>query len=272
MKIAQESKHSVYLDVENLSVSYGSTKVLQKLNLKVAPGTIAAVMGPSGIGKTTLLKTISGLIPFNSGRIIVNGTDVSSLSKKDLHSHRINTGYMFQHGALFTHMSVFDNVAFPLLENTNLPASMIADLVTLKLNVVGLRGAKDLMPAELSGGMARRVALARASALDPALMLYDEPFTGQDPISVAVLVELIAKMRDALNLTSVIVSHDLSAVAKIADSIHIISEGSIIANGSVDEIFSSQNPLVKQFIKGFSDGDIPFHYPAPKTLIEEVTE
>ena len=229
-------------------------------------------MGPSGIGKTTLLKTISSLIPFNSGQIIVNGADISALSNKELHNQRINTGYMFQDGALFTHMSVFDNVAFPIRENTNLPESMIKDLVMLKLNVVGLLGAKDLMPAELSGGMARRVALARASVLDPALMLYDEPFTGQDPISVAVLVELIVKMRDALNLTSVIVSHDLNAVAKIADSIHIISKGSIIASGSVAEIFASKNPLVNQFILGLADGDIPFHYPAKKTLIEELAE
>ena len=272
MKIAQESNSRLCLDITDLSVSYGKKKILQKLNLKVPRGTIAAVMGPSGIGKTTLLKTISALIPFDSGSIVANGVDVTTLAGKDLQKHRINTGFMFQHGALFTHMSVFDNVAFPLRENTNLPESMIKDLVLLKLHAVGLRGAKGLMPSELSGGMARRVALARATALDPTLMLYDEPFTGQDPISVAVLVELIAKMRDALNLTSVIVSHDVSAVAKVADSVHIVSEGSVIATGSVDEIFSSDNPLVKQFIKGLSDGDIPFHCPAEKTLVEEVSE
>lgn len=270
MKIAQESNSNFCLDITDLSVSYGKKKILQKINLKVPRGTIAAVMGPSGIGKTTLLKTISALIPFDSGSIIANGVDVTTLAGKDLQKYRTNTGFMFQHGALFTHMSVFDNVAFPLRENTNLPESMIKDLVLLKLHAVGLRGAKGLMPAELSGGMARRVALARAIALDPTLMLYDEPFTGQDPISVAVLVELIAKMRDALNLTSVIVSHDVSAVAKVADSVHIVSEGRVIATGSVDEIFSSNNPLVKQFINGFSDGDIPFHCPAEKTLSQEI--
>lgn len=270
MKITQESK--LCLDVKDLCLSYNGRSILNKLNLKVPKGTIAAIMGPSGIGKTTLMKTISGMIPFDSGSVEVNGVDVSTLRSKALYQHRIDTGFMFQHGALFTHMSVFDNVAFPLRENTNLSADMIKDIVMLKLDAVGLRGAKDLMPAELSGGMARRVALARATAIDPELMLYDEPFTGQDPISVAVLVELIAKMRDALNLTSVIVSHDISAVAKVADVVHIVSKGSVIMTGSVKEVFASKNPLVKQFINGLSDGDIPFHYPAERTLLEELGE
>ena len=261
---------SALLELDKVSVSYGARTVLDNVTFTVPKGKIVAIMGPSGIGKTTLLSTISCLRKPDSGRVLFNGVDLHSLQHKVLFKMRARLGYMFQHGALFGQMSVFDNVAFPLRENTALPASMIRDIVLMKLEVVGLRGVAHLMPASLSGGMARRVAMARALALDPDLMLYDEPFTGQDPISVGVLTSLIKKMRDTLGLSAVIVSHDSSAVAKVADIVHIISGGTFVATGTVDEIFSSDQTMVKQFVSGMPDGPIPFHYPAKTSLTEDL--
>ena len=264
----QEDK--TLLRVEKITFLRGNQCILDNFSLDVKQGSIVAVMGPSGIGKTTLLSLINAIERPKSGKVIFNGVDVHSQTKKKLYSLRKRIGYMFQHGALFTHLSVFDNIAFPLRENTNLPEHIIRDLVLLKLEAVGLRGVTAKMPHELSGGMARRVALARATALDPELMLYDEPFTGQDPISTAVLTRSILKMRDILDLTSIVVSHDIGAVRAIADEIVIIGRGKIIARGSVDDIYGSDIAEVKQFIQGLADGPIPFNYPTKKSLSEDL--
>ena len=233
-------------------------------------GSIVGVMGPSGIGKTTLLNILNGLQKPDSGSVTYKNLEVTTLTKKQIYKLRANIGHMFQHGALFTHLNIFDNVAFPLRENTSLPDHMIRDIVLLKLEAVGLRGTAQMMPNQLSGGMARRVALARSIALDPELMLYDEPFTGQDPISTAILTKLILKMRNVLNLTSIVVSHDLNAVKDIADEVIILGRGEIIAKGSVAEIYSSKNAEVSQFIKGLPDGPIPFNYPNKHSLAQEI--
>lgn len=261
---------SLYLSIENVTVKKHNRVILKDFNLSVEQGSITAIMGPSGIGKTTTISLVNGLCKPCSGRVMIQGVDINKLSRRQLYEKRINIGYMFQHGALFNHLSVFDNVAFPLLENTQLPAVMIRDLVLLRLEAVGLRGAIDLMPEQLSGGMARRVALARATILDPELMLYDEPFTGQDPISTGVLTDLVLQMKKNLNLTSVVVSHDVAAVAKIADVVHIIADGRVIASGSVKEIFSSKVAAVQQFINGLSGDSVQFHMPTQFSLAQEL--
>jgi phospholipid/cholesterol/gamma-HCH transport system ATP-binding protein len=272
-KIAGKNKldsNSPILEVKNISFKRGKHQILKNFSLALKPRSIVAIMGPSGIGKTTLLSLINAIEKPDSGNVLFQGTDMHSLSQQELYTMRKKIGYMFQHGALFTHLNVFDNVAFPLRENTDLPEHMIKDLVLLKLEAVGLRGTARKMPHELSGGMARRVALARSTALDPSLMLYDEPFTGQDPISTAVLTKSIVKMRDILNLTSVVVSHDIGAVKSIADEVIIIGRGEIIAQGSVVDIESSSNEDVMQFMQGLSDGPIPFNYPTKKSLAEDL--
>jgi phospholipid/cholesterol/gamma-HCH transport system ATP-binding protein len=223
---------------------------------------VTAIMGPSGSRKTTLLKLIGGQLRPDAGTIEVDGEDIHRLSTTALYKLRMRMGMMFQSGALLTDINVFDNVAYPLREHTGLPESMIRKLVLLKLEAVGLRGARGLMPSELSGGMARRVAMARAIALDPMMIMYDEPFTGQDPISMGVLVELIRHLNDASSLSSIVVSHDVQETAEIADLIYIISGGKVIESGSAQMMLESKSEWSQQFMHGLADGPVPFHYPA----------
>ncbi len=219
-------------------------------------------MGPSGTGKTTLLKLIGGQLQPARGRILVDGENIHELPRRDLYRLRKRMGMLFQTGALLTDLNVFENVAFPLREHTELPERMIHDLVLMKLEAVGLRGARDLMPAELSGGMARRVALARAIALDPMLIMYDEPFTGQDPITMGTIVSLIKKMNNALDLTSIVVSHDVAETASISDFIYLISDGKVVEAGTPEELGRASSEWAQQFLEGLPDGPVPFHYPA----------
>lgn len=250
------------VEVKNLTFKRGERVIYDNLNLQVQKGKITVIMGPSGIGKTTLLRLIGGQILPESGEILFDGQDVCQANNKTLYQLRQRMGMLFQSGALFTDLSTFDNVAFPIREHTNLPEELIRKLVLMKLEAVGLRGAAQLMPSELSGGMARRAALARAIALDPDLIMYDEPFTGQDPISMGVIVELIKKLNQALNLTSIVVSHDVNEVLSIADYAYIIANKRIIAEGTPESLLASQDPQVIQFLSGTADGPVQFHYPA----------
>lgn len=248
--------------VENLHFNRGKRVIFDGVNCSFQRGKITAIMGPSGTGKTTLLRLIGAQLAPQAGKIYINGTDVHSLSRKALYDVRQKIGMLFQNGALFTNLNVYENVAFPIREHTKLPESMIRDLVLMKLQAVGLRGAANLMPSQLSGGMGRRVALARAIALDPELMMYDEPFTGQDPISLGVLTKLIKELNDALGLTSIIVSHNVVETASIADYVYVISDGKIIGEGTPRKLLEDKTPAVRQFIHGLPDGVVPFHYPA----------
>ena len=248
--------------VKNLSFSRGSRKIFDNVNLDIQRSKITAIMGPSGTGKTTLLKLIGGQLKPDAGQIHVDSQNVHSLKTAELYSLRKRMGMMFQSGALLTDMNVFDNVAFPLREHTRLPEAMIRSLVLMKLQAVGLRGARELMPNELSGGMARRVAMARAIALDPLMIMYDEPFTGQDPISMGVLVHLIKALNATLGLTSIIVSHDVLETAGIADYIYVLSEGKIVGEGTPEQLQNSDSEWVQQFMNGKADGPVHFHYPA----------
>ncbi len=250
------------VSVQNLSFSRGNKKIFDDISLEFERGKITAIMGPSGTGKTTLLKLIGGQLFPAQGTIIVDGNNVHRLRRADLYNLRKRMGMLFQSGALLTDMNVFDNVAFPLREHTHLPESMIRTLVLMKLQAVGLRGARNLMPNELSGGMARRIALARAIALDPMMIMYDEPFTGQDPISKGALVHLIKSLNTILGLTSIIVSHDVQETAAIADYIYVIAEGKIVGQGTPKEIEQSESDWVQQFMTGAADGPAHFHYPA----------
>lgn len=252
--------------VHNLSFSRGSRKIFDGIDLEIQRGKITAIMGPSGTGKTTLLKLIGGQLMPDHGSIHVDGQNVHRLKSQELFNLRKRMGMLFQSGALLTDMDVFDNVAFPLREHTRLPESMIRTLVLMKLHAVGLRGARKLMPNELSGGMARRVALARAIALDPMMIMYDEPFTGQDPISMGALVHLIKSLNTAQGLTSVIVSHDVQETAAIADYIYVLAEGKIVGHGTPQQLADSDSQWVQQFMNGNADGPVPFHYPAPDYL------
>jgi phospholipid/cholesterol/gamma-HCH transport system ATP-binding protein len=252
--------------VEDLHFSHGDTVIFSGVNLRLRRGKITAVLGPSGTGKTTLLRLLGGQLEPDRGKIQVFGEEVAGLERKALFQLRKRMGMLFQSGALFTDMSVYENVAFPLRVHTDLPESMLRDLVLIKLEAVGLRGARNLMPAELSGGMTRRVALARAIALDPELLMYDEPFVGQDPISMAVLVQLIQRLNQALGLTSVIVSHDITETLSIADYAYILSGGQVIAEGTPAELEATEQAEVRQFVAGLPDGPVPFHYPAPDYL------
>lgn len=250
------------VQITKLSFCRGEHRVFDNVDLVVKRGLITAVMGPSGSGKTTLLRLIGAQLSPNSGEILVNGININQLGHKDLLAMRRKMGLLFQSGALFTHLSVFENVAFPLREHTRLDEAMLREIVLMKLEAVGLRGAAHLMPAELSGGMARRVALARALAFDPELMMYDEPFTGQDPISMGVLVRLIKRLNELLHTTTIIVSHDVAETCSIADYVYLIGGGRLIGEGTPEELLCSTQPEVKQFMQGAPDGVVPFHYPA----------
>ena len=260
-----------WVDIKNLSFTRADRIIFDDINMSVKQGKITAIMGPSGSGKTTLLRLIGAQLTPDNGEILVNKQNIHHLSRKALYEARRNMGLLFQSSALFTHLSVFDNVAFPLREHTGLNYSMLRDIVLMKLEAVGLRGAAGLMPEQLSGGMARRVALARTIALDPMLMMYDEPFTGQDPISMGVLVRLIKRLNELLHTTTIIVSHDVEETCSIADYIYLISNGKIIGEGTPLELMHSSAPKVKQFMHGEADGAVPFHYPA-KPYMEELLD
>lgn len=242
--------------------------IFDSLSMEVPRGQVTALMGPSGTGKTTLLRIIGGQVKPDSGQVIVNGHDVCKLNRTELFEIRKDIGMLFQASALFTDLNVFENVAFPIREHTHLAEDTIRDLVLMKLNAVGLRGARDLMPNQLSGGMARRVALARAIALDPSLLMYDEPFTGQDPITMGVVLSLIDKLNSALEATSLVVSHDIHETTIIADTMYILSGGKIVGRGSPEELRREGSDWVQQFMSGSPEGPVPFHYPADNLLYD----
>lgn len=253
---------SPLVELQNVTFSRGNRIIYDDISMKFPKGKVTAIMGPSGIGKTTLLRLIGGQLIPDSGNILVAGENIPTLSRSQLYKAREKMSMLFQSGALFTEMSVFDNIAFPIREHTKLPEDIIRTMVLMKLESVGLRGARDLMPSELSGGMARRAALARAIALDPELIMYDEPFVGQDPISMGVLVRLIRSLNNSLNLTSIVVSHDVTEVMSIADYIYIIADKRVIGHGTKEQLLESESELVQQFLKGESDGPVPFHFNA----------
>ena len=260
------------IEVRDLSFARADRLIFDKLNIKIRHGSVTAIMGPSGCGKTTLLRLIGGQLQPSHGDVVVFGEDLSSLGRDQLTSLRSRMGVLFQSGALFTDLDVFENVAFPLREQSSLAADELSDQVLLQLEAVGLRGARHLMPAELSGGMARRVALARAIAMGPELILYDEPFAGQDPIAMAVLQRLIRKLNDQLQLTSVLVSHDVAEACAIADEVILLGRGNLLAQGTPQELLNSPDPMVRQFMHGQADGAIPFHFPAAALMTELRTE
>ena len=256
------------ITISDLTFSHGDRLLYDRINLTIPRGKVTAVMGPSGIGKTTLLRLIGGQLKPESGHILFDGEDVPTLSRSRLYEVRKRMSMLFQSGALFTGMTVFDNVAFPLREHSGLPEELIRTIVMMKLQAVGLRGAAKLMPSELSGGMARRAALARSIALDPDLIMYDEPFVGQDPITMAVLVKLISQLNKTLGITSVIVSHDVPEVMSIADYVYLIANRKVVAQGTPEQLRQEANPEVVQFVHGLPDGPVPFHYPANDYLQE----
>ena len=250
------------VQIRELHFSRDSLKIFDGISLDIHAGQITAFMGPSGTGKTTLLKIIGGQLRPEKGYVQVFGKDVHHVDQNELYDLRKRMGMLFQSGALLTDLNVFENVAFPLREHTRLPEQIIRDLVLIKLEAVGLRGARHLMPSQLSGGMARRVALARAIVLDPSMIMYDEPFTGLDPITKGTIVTLIKELNETLGLTSVIVSHDVLETMSIADYIYVISEGQVVESGTPETLGSSSSHWVQQFLQGLPDGPVPFHYPA----------
>ena len=262
------------VELKEVCFGYGARRILDGVSLSIPKGKVTALMGASGGGKTTVLRLIGGQYRAQSGQLLLAGPqgstqapqDVGTLDQDALFAARRRMGMLFQFGALFTDLSVFDNVAFPLREHTDLNESMIRDIVLMKLQAVGLRGARDLMPSEVSGGMARRIALARAMALDPQLVMYDEPFAGLDPISLGTAARLIRQLNDTLGLTSVIVSHDLDETFHIADQVIILANGKIAAQGTPDEVRSSTDPLVHQFVSAAPEGPVLFHYPGPTVM------
>jgi len=264
VKNAMDVRQNNAVEIKNLTFSWmNHTRIIfNDISLNAPQGKITAIMGPSGSGKTTLLKIIGGQLPVLHGTVKFYGKDMPTLSRDELYQARRQIGMLFQSGALFSEMSVFDNVAFPLREHTDLPENMIRDLVLMKLEAVGLRGARDLMPSELSGGMRRRAALARTIALDPSLIMYDEPFAGQDPITMGMLAKLIKLLNDALNLTSIVVSHDVPETLAIADYIYLIADKKIVGEGTPQQMKETSSEWVKQFVHALPDGPVPFHYPA----------
>lgn len=255
-----------FIDIRNVAFSYDQRPILKDINLAIPRGKLVAIMGGSGCGKTTLLRLLSGQQKPQQGEVIVNGRHVEKMDHKELFHFRKSMGMLFQFGALFTDLSVFDNIAFPLRENTTLPESIIRDLVLMKLAAVGLRGTQDMKTSELSGGMARRVALARAIALDPALMLYDEPFTGLDPISLGVIAQLIKKLNNALGTTAIMVTHDIHYSLELADYVYFMARGAIIASGTPQEVLDSKDPWVYQFVHGAADGPVQYAFPATTSV------
>jgi phospholipid/cholesterol/gamma-HCH transport system ATP-binding protein len=250
------------VELKGLSFKRGTRSIFNNVDIRIPRGKVTGIMGPSGCGKTTLLRLMGAQLRPSSGEVWVNGQNLPKLSRSDLFDARKQMGVLFQSGALFTDLDVFENVAFPLRVHTQLPDEMIRDIVLLKLQAVGLRGAIDLMPDELSGGMKRRVALARAIALDPQILMYDEPFVGQDPIAMGVLVRLIRLLNDALGITSIVVSHDLAETASIADYLYVVGDEQVLGQGTPKELMNSDNPRIRQFMTGEPDGPVPFHFPA----------
>ncbi|MGG2395898.1 ATP-binding cassette domain-containing protein [Pseudomonas sp. SH1-B] len=257
------AEHEYAIELQGVSFSRGARAIFDSVDIRIPRGKVTGIMGPSGCGKTTLLRLIAAELRPSAGDVRVSGVSLPKLSRDELFDMRKQMGVLFQSGALFTDLDVFENVAFPLRVHTKLPEEMIRDIVLMKLQAVGLRGALELMPDELSGGMKRRVALARAIALDPQILLYDEPFVGQDPIAMGVLVRLIRLLNDALGITSVVVSHDLAETASIADYIYVVGDAQVLGQGTPAELMESENPRIRQFMKGIPDGPVPFHYPAP---------
>ena len=251
------------VELRDVEFRYDERPVLTGINMAIGRGKVVAIMGLSGSGKTTILRLIGGQLSSNKGSVSVDGQLIRALSHRGLYALRRRMGMLFQFGALFTDMSVYDNVAFQMREHTDLPEELIHDLVVMKLQAVGLRGAAQLMPSELSGGMARRVALARATALDPQLMLYDEPFTGLDPISLGAIARLIRELNDSLGATSIIVSHDVQECLDLVDQLYFMADGRVVSEGDPRSVRDSREPFVDQFVHGKPDGPVPFNYPAP---------
>ncbi len=261
--IAPASAAEALVELRDVTFGYGDRPVLQNLSLRVPRGKVTALMGASGGGKTTVVRLIGGQQRAQSGAVLLEGQDVGAMDEQRLYATRRRMGMLFQFGALFTDLSVFDNVAFPLREHTRLTEPLVRDIVLMKLGAVGLRGARDLMPSEISGGMARRVALARAIALDPELVMYDEPFAGLDPISLGTAARLIRQLNDALGITSIVVSHDVAETFQIADRVIVLADGKVAAQGAPAEVRASDDPLVRQFVGEDADGPVRFHYPGP---------
>lgn len=251
------------VELNHLTFGYGERVILRDIAFGVPRGKVTALMGVSGGGKTTVLRLIGGQYRAQKGQVLFDGQDVTTMHQTELYAARRRMGMLFQFGALFTDMTVFDNVAFPLREHTDLPEDLIRDIVLMKLDAVGLRGARDLRPSEISGGMSRRVALARAIALDPDLIMYDEPFAGLDPISLGTAAQLIRRLNDSLGITSLVVSHDVKETFEIADHVVVLANGGVVAQGSPAELMATTDPLIHQFVHALSDGPVPFHYPAP---------
>ena len=262
----KQSQTDNLVEIRGMSFYRSTRAIFNNIDITIPRGKVVGILGPSGTGKTTLLRLIGHQLQPDSGTIHVDGQNLAALSRDQLFIQRRKMGMLFQSGALFTDLSVFENVAFPLRIHTRLSEPMIRDIVLLKLQAVGLRGAASLMPSELSGGMSRRVALARAIALDPQMVMYDEPFVGQDPIAMGVLVSLIGKLNKALGITSIIVSHDVHETASVADLLYLLADGEVISTGTPTEMLNSSDPRVRQFMQGQPDGPVPFHYPADNYL------
>jgi len=258
------------IEIRDLHFSYGKRKILDGLSLSIPRGKVVAILGASGVGKTTLLRLIGGQLRPESGYVKLAGQIVHELNNQELYALRRKMGMMFQMGGLFSDMTMFENIAFPMREHTDLPEELIHDLVLMKLNAVGLRGARDLTPGELSGGMGRRVALARAIALDPMLVMYDEPFAGLDPISLNVIGNLVRQFNDALGVSSIIVTYDVVESLKVVDYVYILAAGKVLAEGVTSEIIASDDPFVRQFIHALPDGPMAFHYPASRSYMSSL--